>query len=103
MLLQPLPADHTVCEYSTDMQPAGQRGQRPVHNNRRPGKSSTWPLYPDPMPEVYADVQQQEAQRVLALFQEHPDSWQKVPPILEQSQHVNTKVCLQWSTYQLGR
>ncbi|WVR09450.1 hypothetical protein IAU60_006517 [Kwoniella sp. DSM 27419] len=35
--------------------------------------------------------QQQTAQRVLTQFQEHPDSWQRVPAILESAQNVNTK------------
>ncbi|WVQ95132.1 hypothetical protein IAU59_002226 [Kwoniella sp. CBS 9459] len=35
--------------------------------------------------------QQQTAQRVLTQFQEHPDSWQRVPAILETSSNLNTK------------
>ncbi|WWD19213.1 hypothetical protein CI109_103671 [Kwoniella shandongensis] len=35
--------------------------------------------------------QQQTAQRVLTQFQEHPESWQRVPAILETSQNLNTK------------
>lgn len=38
-----------------------------------------------------AGPQQQEAQRVLTQFQDNPDSWSRVPAILEQSQNVNTK------------
>ncbi|EAL19684.1 hypothetical protein CNBG3120 [Cryptococcus deneoformans B-3501A] len=34
---------------------------------------------------------QQTAQRVLTQFQENPDSWQRVPAILETSQNLNTK------------
>lgn len=37
-------------------------------------------------------LQQQTAQRVLTQFQENPDSWQRVPAILETSQNLNTKV-----------
>ena len=43
-----------------------------------------------------ADEQQQQAQRVLAQFQEHPDAWQRVPPILETSSSQNTKVSLHY-------
>jgi hypothetical protein len=32
------------------------------------------------------------AQQVLTQFQEHSDSWQKVPDILQQAQSTQTKV-----------
>lgn len=35
---------------------------------------------------------QQEAQRVLSAFQEHPDAWTKVDGILEHSGNSQTKV-----------
>ena len=37
-------------------------------------------------------LQQQQAQRVISQFQEHPDAWQKVDLILETSQNFQTKV-----------
>ncbi|RSH81644.1 Karyopherin transporter [Apiotrichum porosum] len=38
-----------------------------------------------------AGATQQQAQQVLTQFQENPDSWQRVPHILETSTNVNTK------------
>ncbi|WWC63496.1 uncharacterized protein I303_106099 [Kwoniella dejecticola CBS 10117] len=38
-----------------------------------------------------AGEQQQQAQKVLTQFQDHPDSWQRVPAILETSSSINTK------------
>ena len=38
------------------------------------------------------DVQQQMAQRVLTQFQEHPESWTRVPDILERASFPQTKV-----------
>ncbi|KAI5478418.1 exportin-1 [Pseudohyphozyma bogoriensis] len=38
-----------------------------------------------------AGGEQAQAQTTLTQFQEHPDSWQKVPEILEQSQNPQTK------------
>ncbi|ORY35659.1 CRM1 C terminal-domain-containing protein [Naematelia encephala] len=38
-----------------------------------------------------AGEQQQTAQRVLTQFQENPESWQKVPAVLETSSNINTK------------
>ena len=57
-------------------------GTGPQVSSHRPHTSHT----------SHADFQQQQAQRVLAQFQEHPDAWQRVPPILETSQNPNTKV-----------
>lgn len=37
-------------------------------------------------------MQQQQAQQVLTQFQENPDSWQRVPAILESSNNLSTKV-----------
>jgi hypothetical protein len=37
-------------------------------------------------------VQQQEAQKVLTQFQEHPDAWQRVPGILETATNIQSKV-----------
>lgn len=37
-------------------------------------------------------LQQQEAQRTLTQFQEHPDAWQRVPAILETSTNLQAKV-----------
>lgn len=36
-------------------------------------------------------LQQKMAQQVLAQFQEHPDAWQRVPAILQQSSNAQTK------------
>ncbi|BEI79661.1 hypothetical protein CcaverHIS002_0101900 [Cutaneotrichosporon cavernicola] len=36
-------------------------------------------------------AQQQQAQQVLTQFQENPESWQRVPAILESSGNINTK------------
>lgn len=36
-------------------------------------------------------LQQAQAQTVLTQFQEHPESWQKVPEILERSASTQTK------------
>jgi len=36
--------------------------------------------------------QQQEAQRTLTQFQEHPEAWQRVPAILETSTNLQAKV-----------
>jgi hypothetical protein len=41
-----------------------------------------------------AGAEQQMAQQVLAQFQEHPDAWQRVPVILQQSSNSQTKVRL---------
>ena len=38
-----------------------------------------------------AGAEQRMAQQVLAQFQEHPDAWQRVPVILQQSSHSQTK------------
>lgn len=41
-----------------------------------------------------AGAEQQMAQQVLSQFQEHPDAWQRVPVILQQSSNSQTKVRL---------
>lgn len=38
-------------------------------------------------------LQQQQAQQVLTQFQENPDSWTRVPDILEHSSFPQAKVC----------
>lgn len=37
-------------------------------------------------------MKQQMAQQVLTQFQENPDSWQRVPDILDNATHAQTKV-----------
>jgi hypothetical protein len=37
-------------------------------------------------------AEQQQAQQVLTQFQEHPESWQRVPAVLEQARNSQTKV-----------
>lgn len=39
-------------------------------------------------------LQQKMAGQVLPQFQEHPDAWQRVPAILQQSSSAQTKVSM---------
>lgn len=39
-----------------------------------------------------AGADQRMAQQVLAQFQEHPEAWQRVPAVLQQSSKSQTKV-----------
>lgn len=51
---------------------------------------STFPFFPT-SPLIVFLSQQAQAQSVLTQFQEYPDSWQKVPEILERSSSTQTK------------
>lgn len=41
------------------------------------------------------------AVQVLPQFQEHPDAWQRVPAVLQQSSSTQTKVSAQWQAMQI--
>lgn len=44
-------------------------------------------------------VQQTMAQQILTQFQEHPDSWARVPDILERSSFPQTKAGIPWQSW----